>query len=289
MPRIKVVIAHSPDADDAFMFYALAKGKIPTGKYEVTHVLKDIETLNREAEKGTYEVTAVSYHQYPYIARDYALMTSGGSFGDGYGPVVVARRPIPKEELRTLTVAIPGERTTAALALRLYAPGVKTVVMPFDQVQVAVREGRAEAGVIIHEGQLSFQAEGLVAAVDLGAWWRDETGGMPLPLGGNAVRKDLGWVAMGELGALVRASIDYGLAHRDEALDYALGFGRGLDRAQGDRFVEMYVNERTREAGAVEQKAIQALLGRAYDAKLIPVRAPLEFVQAAAVANRKWP
>ena len=286
MPRIKATIAHSPDADDAFMFYALAKGRIPTGKYEITHVLKDIETLNREAEKGTYEVTALSFHQYPYVARDYALLTSGGSFGDGYGPVVVAKGPV---DLSRVTVAIPGERTTAALALRLHTPGVRTVVMPFDQVQAAVREGRAEAGVIIHEGQLSFQAEGLQAAVDLGAWWRDETEGMPLPLGGNAVRKDLGWAAMGELGALVKASIDYGLAHRDEALDYALGFGRGLDRAQGDRFVGMYVNERTREAGAVERKAVQALLARACEAKLIPANVPLEFVQTAASMTRKWP
>jgi 1,4-dihydroxy-6-naphthoate synthase len=286
MPRIKVTIAHSPDADDAFMFYALAKGRIPTGKYEVTHVLNDIDTLNREAEKGTYEVTAVSFHQYPYVARDYALLTSGGSFGDGYGPVVVARGPV---DLSRTTVAIPGERTTAALALRLHTPGVKTLVMPFDQVQPAVREGKVEAGVIIHEGQLSFEREGLQAAVDLGAWWREETGGMPLPLGGNAVRKDLGWAAMGELGALVRDSIDFGLAHREEALDYALGFGRGLDRAQGDRFVGMYVNARTREAGAVEQKAVQALLERAYEARLIPLRVPLEFVQTAAFANRRWP
>lgn len=289
MPRIKLTIAHSPDADDAFMFYALAKGKIPTGKYEVTHVLKDIETLNREAEKGTYEVTAVSFHQYPYIAADYALVTSGGSFGDGYGPVAVAKRPMTRDDLLKTSVAIPGERTTAALALRLYAPGVKTVVMPFDRIQDAVRSGEVEAGVIIHEGQLSYEREGLVAAVDLGVWWRGETGGLPLPLGGNAIRRDLGWVAMGEIGALIRESIDHALSHRTEALEYALGFGRGLARDQADRFVGMYVNRRTQEAGAEEQKAVRLLLDRAYAAGLIPVKAPLEFVAAAKTSARRWP
>ncbi len=288
MARIRVTIAHSPDADDAFMFYALAKGKVPTGKYEVSHVLKDIETLNREAERGTYEVTAVSFHQYPTIARDYALLPTGGSFGEGYGPVVVARKGIPREELAKTVVAIPGERTTAALALRLYAPGVQTRVLPFDQVEDAVERGEVEAGVIIHEGQLGYAAKGLRSAVDLGAWWREETG-LPLPLGANAVTKDLGWVAMGEIGALLRASIEYALAHREEALDYALAFGRGLERSQADRFVGMYVNERTLDWGTEGRRAILPLLDRALAAGLIPSKPPLEIVEVPATAGRKWP
>ena len=290
MARIKVTIAHSPDADDAFMFYALAKQKIPTGKYEVSHVLKDIESLNREAEQGTgtYEVTAISYHQYPYVAGTYALLTAGASFGEGYGPIAISKKPMTVEDLKSVTVAIPGERTTAALALKLCVPGVKTVTMDFDKVLPAVAAGEVEAGVIIHEGQLSYQEEGLKPVVDLGVWWRQDTG-LPLPLGGNAIHKDLGWVAMGEIGALLKASIAYGLAHREEALDYALSFGRGLDRARADRFVGMYVNERTLDLGADGRKAVQLLLGRAHEAGLIPRRVPIEFVEAPAAAGRAWP
>ena len=287
MPRIRATIAHSPDADDAFMFYALSQGKGATGKYEVTHLLNDIETLNRAAEKGTYEVTAISYHQYPYVARDYAMTCSGGSFGEGYGPVVVARKDLSRAELARTVIAIPGERTSATLALRLCLPGVKTVAMPFDKVQPAVAAGEIEAGVIIHEGQLSFGDDRLRGVLDLGDWWKAETG-LPLPLGGNAVRKDLGWIAMAELGALIRDTVAYALAHREEALTHALSFARGLDRGRADRFVGMYVNDRTLDLGADGKKSVQLFLERAYEAKLIPMKPVIEFVETAK-ALRRWP
>ena len=221
------------------------------------------------------------------MARDYALLCAGGSFGEGYGPVVVSRKDLSREDLAKTTIAIPGERTSATLALRLCIPEVKTVNMPFDKVQQAVAAGEVEAGVIIHEGQLSFADDRLKGVLDLGAWWKAETG-LPLPLGGNAVHKDLGWVAMSELGALIRDTVAYGLAHREEAVTHALSFARGLDRGRADRFVGMYVNDRTLDLGEDGKKSVQLFLQRAYDAKLIPSRPPVEFVETAK-SLRRWP
>lgn len=270
-------IAHSPDSDDAFMFYALAKEKIDTGDLRFTHTLMDIETLNRAAADCTYDITALSFHGYCYVAEQYALLPCGASFGEDYGPKVITRRAFTRDELRATTVAIPGAYTTAALTLQLYLPGVRTVVYPFDQVMPAVAEGQVDAGVIIHEGQLTYGELGLVQHVDLGVWWKGETG-LPLPLGGNGIRRDLPAEVQQRCAAYLRQSIDYALAHRDEALAYALGFGRGLDPAQADTFVGMYVNAVTQDYGARGRQAVRALLDRAYDAGVIPQAIAPEFV-----------
>jgi 1,4-dihydroxy-6-naphthoate synthase len=273
-----VRIAHSPDSDDAFMFWALTQGVLETGGLEIEHVLADIETLNQAAFAGTYEVTALSFHAYAYLHDRYQLMPSGASFGDGYGPVVVAGRALTREELGGVEVAIPGQLTTAALALRLWQPAVRTRILPFDRILEAVAAGEAEAGVVIHEGQLTYGDAGLRCVVDLGAWWREETGG-PLPLGGNGIRRDLPEDLKARLCRLLSESIEHGLAHRGEALDFALQFARGIehDRARADRFVGMYVNEWTRDYGAAGRRAVQELLDRAHAAGLLPERVTAEF------------
>jgi len=271
-------VAHSPDSDDAFMFYALAKGLIDTGEYEFEHVLSDIETLNREAHSGTYEVSAVSIHAYAYLDERYALLASGASMGDGYGPVLVAREEIPADRLSSMKVAIPGTLTSAALALKMWNPSLNTTVLPFDAIGPAVQAGEVDAGVVIHEGQLTWQEEGFVNLVDLGVWWAEETGGLPLPLGGNTVRRDLGDRAMAEVARLLRESIVYSLENREGALDYALDYGRGLSRDKADRFVGMYVNDLTVDYGERGREGMRVFLERASNEKLIPKVPKLDFI-----------
>ena len=262
-------VAHSPDSDDAFMFWALAAGRVPTGDLRYEHVLADIETLNRAALAGTYEVTAISFHAYAYVADRYDLLPHGASFGDGYGPVLVARPGLARDALKRVEVAIPGDRTTAALALRLWMPGVRTRAMAFDAIQPAVASGEAEAGLLIHEGQLTFADEGLHAVVDLGEWWKRETG-LPLPLGGNAIRRDLGPDLCREASRHLRASIAYGLEHRSEGLAHAGKFSRGLTPEKTDRFVGMYVNSWTLDYGEAGRRAVDLLLERGRAAGLLP-------------------
>jgi 1,4-dihydroxy-6-naphthoate synthase len=276
---MKITIAHSPDSDDAFMFYGLARGGVPTGGLAVEHVLTDIETLNRHAQEGRHEVTAISFHAYPYVADKYALMPCGGSIGDGYGPLLVAREPMPAGEVRGHTVAVPGTLTSAYLALQLFAPGVATRVVPFDRILDEVREGRAEVGLIIHEGQLTYGGDGLVKVLDLGAWWKDETG-LPLPLGGNAVRRDLGEEMMARLTRLVRETVRHSLAHRPQALEYAMSFARGMDPAVADRFVGLWVNDMTLEMGERGRRAVQEFLDRGHEKGVIPRRVSVDFVEA---------
>jgi 1,4-dihydroxy-6-naphthoate synthase len=270
-------IGHSPDADDAFMFYALARGLVPTPGYRIEQVLMDIESLNRLALEGGIEVTAVSFHAYAHLADRYALLPCGASLGDGYGPLVVARRPMGPGDLRSVTVAVPGLLTSAVLALRLAVGEVRVEVMPFDRILDAVAEGRAEAGLLIHEGQLTYGDRGVHRVIDLGAWWRDETG-LPLPLGGNAVRRDLGETAIADVARLLRQSIAYGLEHREEALGYALEFGRGIPRRLADRFVGMYVNEFTLDYGERGRRAVETFLRRGHEAGLLPRRPEIAFL-----------
>ena len=260
-----ITVAHSPDSDDAFMFYALAEGRVETEGLSFTHELADIESLNRRALAGELAVTAVSFHAYAHLADRYLLLPHGASFGDGYGPVVVARRPVSREEIGRggVTVGSPGRLTTAALALSLWAPGVATEVLSFDAIASAVLEGRLPAGVLIHEGQLSFRKEGLTEVVDLGRWWKEETG-LPLPLGGNVVRRDLGAERIGRISRAISRSIEYGLAHREAALSHAMRYARGLDRESADRFVGMYVNAWTRGYGPEGRRAVQELLDRGH-------------------------
>ena len=266
-----ITLAHSPDSDDAFMFYGLAGGLVDTEGLAFSHELSDIESLNRRAMAGELDVTAVSFHAYAYLADRYLLLPHGASFGDGYGPVVVSRRKLSHDDIASaeVTVASPGRWTTAALALALWAPGVRTEEVPFDRIQADVASGRYEAGVLIHEGQLTFADEGLVEVEDLGRWWKSETG-LPLPLGGNVVRRDLGADRIGRISRALGRSIEYGLAHRDAALSHALEFARGLDRARADRFVGMYVNEWTRGYGTEGRRAVQELLDRGAAAGKIP-------------------
>ncbi|OFW13046.1 MAG: ABC transporter substrate-binding protein [Acidobacteria bacterium RIFCSPLOWO2_12_FULL_67_14] len=266
---MKITVAHSPDSDDAFMHYGLASGKVPTGGLEFAHLLADIETLNQAAFEGKYEVSAVSFHAYAHLTDKYLLLPHGSSMGDGYGPIVVARADGPSS-LDGVTVAIPGTLTTAFLALRIYDPGVQCVVMPFDRIQDAVRSGEVAAGLLIHEGQLTYQDEGLKKIVDLGEWWADRTGGLPLPLGGNVIRRDLGPAMVETVSRLLHESIAYALSHRQEALDYALQFGRGLDRDKADRFVGMYVNELTLDYGDRGRTAVRRLFAEAAQKRLIP-------------------
>ena len=276
---MKISLAHSPDSDDAFMFCGLARGKVDAGGLEVTHVLTDIETLNREAMQGKHEVTAISFHAYPHVADTYALMPCGGSIGDGYGPLLVAREPLPPAEVASRTVAVPGTLTSAYLALKLFAPNVETRVVAFDKILDEVREGRADVGLIIHEGQLTFGGHGLHKVLDLGAWWQQETG-LPLPLGGNAVRRDLGPELMARLTRLVRETVRYSLAHRKEALEYAMTFARGMDPKIADRFVGMWVNDMTIDCGERGRRAVQTFLDCGHDAGIIPRRVVVDFVEA---------
>lgn len=276
---MKITIAHSPDSDDAFMFYGLARGGVPTGELEVAHVLTDIETLNRHAQEGRHEVTAISFHAYPYVADKYALMPCGGSIGDGYGPLLVAREPLAPAAIAGKRVAVPGTLTSAFLALKLFAPDVTTHVVPFDRILEEVQSGRADVGLIIHEGQLTYSGHGLHKIVDLGVWWKGETG-LPLPLGGNAVRRDLGPELMARLTRLVRETVRHSLAHRPQALEYAMSFARGMDPGVADRFVGMWVNDMTVEMGERGRQAVRTFLERGHAAGLFPVLPALDFVDA---------
>jgi len=273
---VKITVAHSPDSDDAFMHYGLASRKVPTDGIEFDHLLADIETLNHAAFDGKYEVSAVSFNAYAHLTDTYLLLPHGSSMGDDYGPIVVARADGPSS-LEGVTVAIPGTLTTSFLALQLYDPEVQYVVMPFDRIQDAVRAGEAQAGLLIHEGQLTYRDEGLKKIVDLGEWWADRTSGLPLPLGGNVIRRDLGPEVIATVSRLLRESIAYALAHRQEALDYALQFGRGLDRAKADRFVGMYVNELTLDYGERGRAAVRRLFDEAWQKRLIPGPIEAEF------------
>ncbi len=273
----EITVAHSPDSDDAFMFYGMATNKVRVPGLRFTHTLADIETLNRKAREGVYDVTAISFHAYPYIQDKYALLSSGGSVGEGYGPMVVANRPLTPDQVRRMTIAIPGKLTTAYLVLNLFAPGVETVVVPFDQISPQIMAGKQEAGLIIHEGQLTYGKAGLHRVVDLGKWWQQVTG-LPLPLGGNAIRRDLGPELIAQVGGALRQSIQYGLDHREQALEYAQQFARDLDSQLADKFVGMYVNERTVDYGADGREAVRRLLDMGHKAGVIPHPANVEFV-----------
>ena len=275
----EIKVAHSPDSDDAFMFYGLATNKIRVPGLKFTHTLCDIETLNRTAMEGdgVYDVTAISFHAYPYLQDKYALMPSGGSVGEGYGPMIVSPKPYTADEIKNVKVAIPGTLTTAYLALKLFAPEIQTEIVPFDQIIPQVLEGKYEAGLIIHEGQLTYAKAGLNRVVDMGKWWRDLSG-LPLPLGGNAIRRSLGQATMGKVCTALHDSIQYALDHRDEALQYAMQFARDLDSQSADKFVGMYVNERTLDYGKDGREAVAKLLDMGYKAGVIPKKAKIEWV-----------
>ena len=276
--QILIRVGHSPDPDDAFMFHALANDKIDTGKYRFTHDLQDIETLNRRALKGELELTAVSLHGYAYITDTYALCSCGASMGDNYGPMVVTRTPMKIADLKGKKIAVPGTLTTAFLTLKLLLGDSFTYeVHPFDEILNIVEAGRADAGLIIHEGQLTYRNQGLHLVVDLGCWWHDETG-LPLPLGGNAIRRDLGAQGMREVTDLLQRSIRYGLEHREEALVHAEKYGRDLDHERTDKFVGMYVNDWTIDFGQRGREAVALLLDRAWKARIIPNPVNLEFI-----------
>jgi 1,4-dihydroxy-6-naphthoate synthase len=279
----EIKVAHSPDSDDAFMFYGMATNKIRVPGVKFTHTLCDIETLNRKALEGFYDITAISFHAYPYLQDKYAIMPMGGSVGEGYGPMIVASRNIPIDEVSKVKIAVPGTMTTAYLALKLFAPDAVTEVVPFDQIIPRVLEGKYEAGLIIHEGQLTFGKAGLHRIVDMGKWWRDLTG-MPLPLGGNAIKRDLGPTLTLACCNALRDSIQYALDHREEALQYAMQFARDLDVQQADKFVGMYVNERTLDYGKDGREAIAKLLDMGYERGIIPNKPVVDFVGTDAVA-----
>lgn len=268
--RRKIVIAHSPDSDDAFMFYAFAAGKVDTRGYEFDHYLQDIQTLNIEAEKGRFEISAVSIHAYPYIVDKYALMSCGASMGDNYGPMVLTKKKVSQEELSRMTVAVPGLKTSACLALKLWNPHVQTCVLPFDEIMGAVEDGRIDAGLIIHEGQLTWKDRGLYSVINLGEWWYEYTGGLPLPLGGNVVRRDLGVKTMRELNIIFREAIRYSIEHKKEALRYAMKYAGGLNESLAGNFVSMYVNDLTLDYGERGREAIRQFLGMARERGLVP-------------------
>lgn len=265
---MKIRIGHSPDSDDAFMFWGLASGAVAS-RYEFEHVLRDIQTLNEWAREGRLESTAVSVHAFAYVSDKYALLRHGGSFGDDYGPMIVSKRPLTRDELSETTIAVPGLLTSAFLALNLYLPQPKFEVVPFDEIVPAILEGRFEAGLIIHEGQLTYEREGLTLIEDLGKWWKAQTG-LPLPLGVNTVRKDLGPDVVKDVSRCMRESIQAGLANRSQALEYALRFARGMDVATSDTFVGMYVNERTLDMGEEGVRAIREFLRRGAEIGLVP-------------------
>ena len=272
----RITVAHSPDSDDAFMFYGLASGAVDTGGLVVDQVLSDIETLNRAAFEGKYEVTAVSFHAYAHLVDKYALLPHGASMGDNYGPIVVAPNG-GATAVKGRKIAIPGTLTTAYLTLQLYESDFEHIVVPFDQIQQAVLDGKAEAGLLIHEGQLTYQDEGLQKIVDLGEWWSERTAGLPLPLGGNIIRRDLGPEMITRVSKLLHDSIAHALSHRKEAVEYAIQFGRGLDLAKTDRFVGMYVNDLTLSYGERGRRGLERLMGDAFEKGLIPQRVPVVF------------
>lgn len=272
-----ISLAHSPDSDDAFMFYALATHKLETGGIEFKHVLQDIQTLNEEARKGTYDVTAISFHAYAYVADKYALLPHGASIGDNYGPIVVSNEELDPSELSNVTIAVPGTLTSAFLALRIFNPDFKYEVVPFDQIIEAVNKGQCDAGLLIHEGQLFYHNLGLHKVLDLGEWWHEHTGGLPLPMGGNAIRRDLGEEVINEVSALLEESIRYSLDHREDALQYALQFARDMDPALADRFVGMWVNELTLDYGERGRAAVRRLLDEGHERGIIPHPVDVQF------------
>ena len=274
----EISIAHSPDSDDAFMFYGLATNKIRVPGYKFTHTLCDIETLNRRAlNEAFYDVTAISFHAYPYLQENYALMGCGGSVGEGYGPMVVAPRQIAPESLKRIRVAVPGTLTTAYLALKIFDPEIETAVVPFDQIIPEVLAGKYDAGLIIHEGQLTYNRSGLHKVIDLGVWWREKTK-LVLPLGGNAIRRSLGPEAHRIISKALRDSIQHALDHREQALEYAMQFARDLDTSLASRFVSMYVNERTLDYGPDGREAIRKLLEMGHERGIIPTAPRVDFV-----------
>jgi 1,4-dihydroxy-6-naphthoate synthase len=281
MPQT-LTLGHSPDPDDAFMFYGLAKELIPTGNLKFTHVLQDIQTLNERATRGELDISAISIHAYAYVSSLYALLPSGASMGDGYGPMLVAKKPLDREELSHSKIAVPGTMTSAFLALQLWLQRsgnqIDYVVVPFDEIFRAVRVGLADAGLIIHEGQLTYQKEGLALCEDLGAWWKRTNEGLPLPLGGNVVHKRIPPETRSEVARIVRAAIQFSLDHRAEAVEHALQYARNMGRDLADEFVGMYVNHWTLDYGDKGREAIRRFLGRAHEQGLIPHRQELEFV-----------
>jgi 5,8-dihydroxy-2-naphthoate synthase len=273
---MEIRIAHSPDSDDAFMFYGLAAEKFPVGEYRFTHRLEDIETLNQKAFQGMYEVTALSIHAYAYVSERYILLPSGASMGDRYGPLVVARDPWKPSDIRGRRIAIPGNLTSAFLGLKLFEPQFEPVVIPFDRIMDAVVNKEVDAGLLIHEGQLTYAQSGLHKVLDLGEWWHDRTG-LPLPLGGNGIRRDLGREHIREISRLIKQSIQYALDHRDAALEHAMGFSRGLAPEDADKFVSMYVNRRTLDYGEDGRKSVSLFLEEAHSRGIIPHPLEVDF------------
>jgi len=273
-----ITVAHSPDSDDAFMFYALATHKLETGDLEFQHVLKDIQTLNEEARKGTYDVTAISFHAYAYVADKYALLPHGASIGDNYGPIVVANEELDPSDLSKVKIAVPGTLTSAFLALSIYNPDFRYEVVPFDQIIEAVTSRKCDAGLLIHEGQLFYQQLGLHKVLDLGEWWHEHTGGLPLPMGGNVIRRDLGPDTVREVSSLLKESIQYSLDNREDALAYAMQFARDMDPALADRFVAMWVNDLTLDYGDRGREAVRRLLTEGHERGIIPHKVDIEFV-----------
>ena len=273
-----ISVAHSPDSDDAFMFYALATNKLDTGDIHFTHVLKDIQSLNEMARRGVYDVTAISFHAYAYIADKYALLPHGASIGDNYGPIVVSREPHPAEDLSKLKVAVPGTLTSAFLALRIFNSEFDYEVVQFDQIIEAVKEGQCDAGLLIHEGQLYYQTLGLHKVIDLGEWWHERTG-LPLPMGGNVIRRDLGAEMMSKVSHYLRESIRYSLEHREDALRYAMQFARDMDPATADRFVAMWVNDLTLDYTERGREAVRLLLAQGFERGIIPHHVEVDFVE----------
>ena len=282
MQHTNLTLGHSPDPDDAFMFYALAKDLIPTHGFRFQHILQDIQTLNERATRGELDITAVSIHAYAYVSDKYALLPSGASMGDGYGPMLVAKQRFSREEIAKKKIAVPGTMTSAFLALQLWlgkpAKDFNFVVVPFDQIFAAVKNGAAEIGLIIHEGQLTYQNEGLVVCEDLGVWWGKQNDGLPLPLGGNAIKKSLGAPLMSRISPLLTESIRYGLAHRAPAVAHAMAYARDMDTPLADKFVGMYVNDWTLDYGDKGREAIRLFLRRGYEAGALPKPVELEFV-----------
>jgi 1,4-dihydroxy-6-naphthoate synthase len=274
-------LAHSPDSDDAFMFYALATGKVRLPGVKFTHILSDIESLNQAAHQEKYDVTAVSFYGYAFVADKYVLLDCGASFGEGYGPIVVSSHPIKKSDLAGRTIAIPGTLTTSYLALKLFEPNVKTVTMPFDKILDAVQAKEVEAGLLIHEGQLLFSQIGLHRVVDLGQWWQESTG-LPLPLGANAIRRQLGSEMGLQVARVIRDSVSYALEHREPAVEYALQFARDMDPVLADKFIGMYVNSRTLDYGEEGRRAVRELLARGAAVGLVPASFKVEFLSEAA-------
>jgi 1,4-dihydroxy-6-naphthoate synthase len=272
-----ITVAHSPDSDDAFMFYALATNKLDTGGINFKHVLQDIQTLNEEAMRGTYEVTAISFHAYAYVADKYALLPHGASIGDNYGPIVVSREPATPADLSDLKIAVPGALTSALLALRIFDSNVKYEIVPFDQIIQAVTEGTCDAGLLIHEGQLFYEKMGLHKILDLGVWWHEETG-LPLPMGGNAIRRDLEPEVIRHVSQLLRDSIRYSLDHREDALRYAMQFARDMDPELADRFVAMWVNDLTLDYTDRGREAVRRLLVEGFAHGIIPHSVDVQFV-----------